>query len=1161
MTVPHRDAPAVLRLLVANRGEIALRIMRSAAELGIITVAVYAEDDAAALHVLRADERAALRGAGPAAYLDIEQIVAAAKRHACDALHPGYGFLSENPQLARRCAEEGIRFVGPDVATLTTLGDKSQARRLAARLGVPLLRGSDGPVTVEEARDFLTSLGAGGAMVIKAVAGGGGRGLRMVSAPEEVEPAYTRCRSEALHAFGNGDLYVEERMSPARHIEVQVIGDGSGAVSHLWERECSLQRRHQKLVEIAPCPGLHPDLRQRLTADAVRIAQELRYRGLGTFEFLVDAELRADARYAFIEANARLQVEHTVTEEVLGQDLVRAQLLVERGYALADMELTQAQIPQPRGFAIQARINTETMSADGTVRPTGGTLRLFEPPSGRGVRVDTAGHAGYTAGQAFDPLLAKLICYSPSGDFAAAVAKLYRALCEFRIDGVRTNLPLLQSICAHPELAAGRISTEFIGARLAELLAQEAAGHPRLYTDGGATRTRAGAAVSADDPLAVLAYGKSGNGVVATPVELEEPATDWPAAGEAGQSGVCTVRAPLQATIVSLDVAEGEPVRLGQQLLVLNAMKMEHVISAPAGGVVLHVEVEPGDTVYQGTPLLALEVRGDAGDAVGDGGAVDLDQIRPDLAAVLQRRKLTEDAGRAEPVARRHATGHRTARENIDDLFEPGSFVEYGRLAVAHGLRGTLEERISYAPADGLVMGHGRVNGDLFDAERARCMGVAYDYTVLAGTQGGMNHKKMDRIFQTAERLRLPLVLFAEGGGGRAGGGSRNSPAFRGGGVDAAGEGEISGGGGLGTPSWTLLGRLSGLVPTVGITTGRCFAGNAALLGLCDVIIATPDANIGMGGPAMVEGGGLGVFRPEEIGPMSVQVPNGVVDVAVRDEAEAVRAAKQYLSYFQGRLSRWECADQRLLRSVVPENRLRVYNVREVISTLADTGSVLELRRGFGLAMVTALARLEGRPVGIIANNPLHLSGAIDSDAADKAARFMQLCDAFDIPLVMLCDTPGIMVGPEVEKTALVRHAARMWAAGSSITVPVFTVVLRKAYGLGAQTMGGGNHRVPSFIVSWPTGEFGGMGLEGQVKLGRRRDLEAVASPGERLALYEQLVTQAYDRGKALNAAHVFEIDDVIDPADTRHLLIAGLEAAPVPAPRAGKKRPCIDTW
>jgi acetyl-CoA carboxylase carboxyltransferase component len=418
---------------------------------------------------------------------------------------------------------------------------------------------------------------------------------------------------------------------------------------------------------------------------------------------------------------------------------------------------------------------------------------------------------------------------------------------------------------------------------------------------------------------------------------------------------------------------------------------------------------------------------------------------------------------------------------------------------------------------------------------------MAYDYTVFAGTQGGQNHRKTDRMIDIAERGRMPMVLFAEGGGGRPG--------------------DDSSGGSSGQRTFSRFAQLSGLVPMVGITAGRCFAGNASLLGCCDVIIATADANIGMGGPAMIEGGGLGVYAPEEIGPMAVQVPNGVVDIAVADEAEAVAVAKRYLSYFQGPLAAWEEADQRRMRRIVPENRLRVYNVREVIETLADTGTMLELRPAFGLGMVTALIRIEGRPVGVVANNPTHLGGAIDSDGSDKAARFMQLCDAFDIPLLYLCDTPGIMVGPEIERTALVRHASRMFVIGANLTVPFFTVVLRKAYGLGAIAMAGGSYKVPYFSVSWPTGEFWGMGIEGSVKLGYRNELAAIEDPAERRARYETMVARAYEQSKALNNAAHFGIDDAIDPADTRAWLAGLLRSIRPPAPREGKKRPAIDAW
>jgi acetyl-CoA carboxylase carboxyltransferase component len=399
-------------------------------------------------------------------------------------------------------------------------------------------------------------------------------------------------------------------------------------------------------------------------------------------------------------------------------------------------------------------------------------------------------------------------------------------------------------------------------------------------------------------------------------------------------------------------------------------------------------------------------------------------------------------------------------------------------------------------------------------------------------------------------------VFFTEGGGGRAGTGGQ-----RAGGTRTNRYSDVGGGRPLDTPTFATMGRLSGGVPTVGITSRYCFAGNAALLGCCDVIIATANANIGMGGPALVEGGDLGVFRPEEIGPMDVQVPNGVVDIAVEDEEEAVAAAKKYLSYFQGSVEQWECADQRLLRRVIPENRLRIYDVREVIETLADTDSVLELRRHFGLGMVTSFIRIEGQPIGVVGNNPSHLAGAIDSDGADKAARFMQLCDAFDIPLLVLCDTPGMMVGPEVEKTALVRHCSRLFVTGANLTIPHFTLVLRKAYGLGAQAMAGGSFKEPFFAVAWPTGEFGGMGLEGQVKLGYRNELAAIEDTEERTARYEELVAMAYERGRAINSGVSFGVDDVIDPMDTRQWLLNGLRSVPQAERRTEKKRRNVDTW
>ncbi len=518
--------------------------------------------------------------------------------------------------------------------------------------------------------------------------------------------------------------------------------------------------------------------------------------------------------------------------------------------------------------------------------------------------------------------------------------------------------------------------------------------------------------------------------------------------------------------------------------------------------------------------------------------------MRADLKEVIERHSRGLDEQRPEAVARRRQTNQHTVRENIKDLCD-GHLIEYGALVVAgQRQRRTMEDLTSRTPADGVITGIGSVNGSLFGEDKARCMIIAYDYTVLAGTQGFFGHKKKDRVLKLALEQRLPVVLFAEGGGGRPGD------------VDADGVRVAD----LHLTTFAMFARLSGKVPLVGIVSGRCFAGNAVLLGCCDVIIATQNTNIGMAGPVMIEGGGLGVFKPEDIGPMDVQIKNGVVDIAVADEAEAVAVAKKYLSYFQGAISQWEAADQRLLRGMVPEQRRYVYDVRTIIKTIADTDSFLEMRPKFGPEMITGLMRIEGKPFGVIANNCQHQAGAIEAEGADKAARLMQLCNAHGLPMVSLVDTPGFMVGPEIEHRAQVRHVCRMFVVGSHLTIPFFTVFLRRGYGLGAQAMAKGGFHEPFFSVAWPTGEFGGMGLEGAVKAGFRRELEAVKDPQEREVLYEKLVAQAYERGKAINMASYLEIDAVIDPADTRRWIVEGLKAAPVEGTEK-TGHDFVDTW
>ncbi len=598
------------------------------------------------------------------------------------------------------------------------------------------------------------------------------------------------------------------------------------------------------------------------------------------------------------------------------------------------------------------------------------------------------------------------------------------------------------------------------------------------------------------------------------------------------------IHSPLQAQVVQWLVAAGDAVAAGDVLVILEAMKMEHEIRASQAGRLSELYFQVGETVGEGDALGALTPIEEGAHSPQAEAAEPAPQpvsaVRADLQKLQDRLAFTQDAQRPEAVAKRHATGLRTARENIADLCDEGSFVEYGALAVAaQSRRRTPDDLMRNTPADGMVTGIGCVNGQ-------RVVVMAYDFTVLAGTQGMRNHQKTDRMLGIALQHKLPVVLFAEGGGGRPGD------------VDVA---IVAG---LNLSTFASFARLNGQVPVVGVVAGRCFAGNAALLGCCDVIIATRDSNIGMGGPAMVEGGGLGVFKPEQIGPSPVQHGNGVIDILVDNEAQAVAAAKHYLSCFQGTQTEWRSPPAQALRHVVPENRLRVYDTGAALQGLADEGSLLHLRTGFGVGIHTALARIEGRPVGLMANNPQHLGGAIDADAADKAARFMQLCNAHGLPIVSLVDTPGFMVGPDTEALAQVRHVSRMFIAAAHLRVPLLSVVLRKGYGLGAMAMTGGGFHETLATVAWPTGEFGGMGLEGAVRLGYRKELEALPEGPERQALFDKLVAEHYDKGHALNMAATLEIDAVIDPADTRAWLVAGLQASRV-RPFDGAWP--IDTW
>lgn len=1030
-------------VLIANRGEVAVRILRAARSAGLQTVGLYTLEEANALHVRESDTAVALPGVGTAAYLDIAAIIAAAIRTNCTLIHPGYGFLSESSAFARACEQAGVTFIGPSASILEVFGDKASTRALAMHLGIPVLPATEGVTDDATALSFMQSLAA--PVIVKAVAGGGGRGMRIVTDPSELPAALVRCRSEAERGFGRGDVYVERYLPRSRHIEVQVIGDGSEVV-HLGTRDCSLQSRHQKVIEIAPALGLPTDIEEALLKHALDLARAVRYRGAGTMEFLTDVD--DPSRYYFIEGNPRLQVEHGITELVTGLDIVALQFAIARGRSLADEGLSQDGVAT-RGVAIEARVTLTTP----------GTIERFVSPS-RG-RVDSAAFDGLTIGSGFDPLLAKVMAHEP--DYLSCIRALADSLGELVVEGPATNRDALRSLLADPRVRTGDITTTLID--------------------------------------------------------------DLPSARAAGLISMVT------GSVIAVLVRPGEVLRRGQPIVVIEAMKMESEVVAPAAGRVEEMLVTIGQQVAKGQQVVSMSYSG----VESDHDTIPQEPAaRADLAENLRRHSITLDEARPEAVASRHSRHKRTARENVADLVEPGSFVEYGALVIAaQRRRRTVEDLELNTPADGLVAGFGTVNGQQIAV-------LAYDYSVLAGTQGVQNHKKTERLFDLARRRLAPVVIFAEGGGGRPGD------------IDNAAKAT-----GMDLGTFVALGRLNGRVPTIAIASGRCFAGNAALVGACDLVIATADANIGMGGPAMIEGGGLGRVESRDIGPAAMQFENGVVDVLVADESEATACAQKYLSYFHAEKPSWTVVAQQELRAIVPELRSRPFDVLRIVQVLSDEGTVLELRAGFGRGIITCLVRIQGVAIGIVANNGLHLGGAIDSDSADKMARFLALCDTYSLPIVSLCDTPGFMVGPASEETAAVRHFGRLLVAGPNLSVPLCTVVIRKAWGLGGQAMAGGSFRVPDAIVAWPTGEFGAMGPEGAVRLGFKRELEAIADPVAREVEFDRLVKDYVRDGRGYNAASVFEIDDVIDPADTRQWILATVNHAK-PKPRAERH---LDTW
>ncbi|GGC74495.1 acetyl-CoA carboxylase family protein [Chelatococcus reniformis] len=1074
-------------VLIANRGEVAIRIARACGELGIGAVAVAPDDDRSSLHMSKADRAVGIPGAGAAAYLDGQALVAAALASGCDAVHPGYGFLSESAEFARACAAAGLKFVGPSPEALELFGDKAKAIGLARRCDVPVARNTDAPASPEAIRSFMAALPAGTPIMIKAVAGGGGRGMRVVHDPSELAAAWERCASEAQAAFGRADVYAEELIGRARHIEVQVAGDASGHVIHLHERECSVQRRHQKLIELAPSPWLEPALRTALCRDAVRLAKAAGYVGIGTVEFLVevDAEGRATGRHVFIEMNPRLQVEHTVTEEVTGVDLVHLQLALAAGTTLAELDL--AEPPSVRGHAMQLRVNMETLQADGTTLPSGGVLAAFAPPGGAGVRVETSGYSGYEIHPGFDALLAKLVVHTRSGGFDQTAAKAYRALCEFEVSGVATSIPLLQAILRHDDFRAGRADTRFVERAAPELI-DGAAAHPSFH----APRAAAGQA------LRVIADDVDADGA--------EPA-----------------RSPMRGRVVAVEVAEGEAVGAGQTVVVVEAMKMEHAIVAACSGTVERVLVAPGDTVQSQAPLLLIRPgeTAAAAAAVGSQGQAAGGEALAEIETVRAR---TLDAQRPEAMARLARRQSLSARQRIALLADDGSFTEIGGLALAEGLG-------AEAPGDGVVVGTARVAG-------RPVVVVAQDFSVFGGSAGHLGTAKMDRGIAVALKSGRPLVMLLDGGGHRIQDGQNSrhyahgSPTFH----DLA---RLSG--------WVPV---VSAVLGAGFAANTNFSGLADLIvmvrGKSTMGLAGPAlVKAGTGEDISIQALGGAEAQVDHHGLADLGVASEEEAIAtlrrflsyLPDNAQAARPTVPYAEDAAVEQARAED-----LLGIIPANSRRSYDVRRIVERLADADSVMELKPTFAGNIVTALGRLRGRPVGFVANQAAVLGGMLDSPACEKAAHFVGMCDAFGLPLVYLIDVPGFSIGSDAERTTLGKRSAKLIFELGQATVPRLSVVLRKGYGLGYVAMAGGRSFDADAALAWPTAEICAMSVEGSVDVAHRRAYETASDP---VARRQEIIDDIRSRIGPLQAAQGFGIDDIIDPRSTRARLIEVLDRVP----------------
>lgn len=1078
------------RILVANRGEVAIRIIRAARQLGKETVSVYAKDDAASLHVSYADQACELHQEGAAAYLNSQALVDLARRNACSAVHPGYGFLSENADFARLCAAEGIRFIGPRPEILDLFGSKVRALALAREVGVPVMPGTSSPTSLDDARAFVREHGA---IMLKAMAGGGGRGMRVVTDLDELEEAFERCQSEALQAFGNGELYVEKLLHHARHIEVQIVGDGSGQVTHLWERDCTVQRRHQKLIEIAPSPVLDEKLRSQILNAALKLATHVAYDSIGTFEFLV-----SDDGFWFMEANPRLQVEHTVTEEITGVDLVQTQIYIASGHSLADLGLQAP--PAVSGFAIQARVNLEEVTGEGTPMPRAGLLRVFSPPSGPGIRVDTYGYTGYQSSHRYDSLIAKVI--TRGKDFTSAAAALSDALNEFHIADVPTNMPLLRAVLEHPVFKGGSYSTSFIQEHM-KALQNTMAGQTTRFPPS---------------PLAAATTAVPSTNSSMLPEDYN-PAD--------------AVHAPMEGMVVSVNVAIGDAVRRGGPLMVIEAMKMEQSVRAFQDGTVRSLLVHPGDVIREKSILAIIESSGSQSSAVGESISTFFTEEDEGWNAEVEeiglRLSMARKMGGQDKVDKQRAKGKLTAWERVRSLVDEGSFTEIGALTgfAEYDDNGQL---INVKPAN-YIGGTARLDG------RKVTLGVD-DFTLRASSGDSAIHGKQIFLENYARQMQLPVVRLLDGA---SGGGSVKMALEHGFHYVPV------------NPGWDAVVDNLSLVPVVAAAMGPTVGLGAARLAMSHMAVMV--RGIGQAftaGPPVVKGSTGEDLSLEELGGADIHADSGVVERMVDSEEEAFAVIRSFLSYLPRNVdelpSRQVCDDpvdrreDSLLKSI-PRNSRRPYDIGAILSSIFDRDSVL-IYAEYGGSTVTALARLNGYPVGVLATNPLK-GVTMSVEGAQAVTRLVDLCETFHLPIVSLTDQGGVSIGSAAERRGTIRHGVRAISAIYQAKVPQAELILRRIFGVGGAGMVNRHRASPSW--SWPSGTWGSLPSRGGIEAAFSAHLNQAEN---RELEMERISEQMEQISSPFRTAEHFGVQNMIDPRDSRRLLCDWVEDAYRTLPR-----------